>query len=276
MTTTAARRSLPIAVLGLALAGTLGCQKIQSRAELKQGNALYAGGSYREALARFQRGLELDPGATFAWRSLGFAAVALHRAGDHSPGNEEYADRAVEAFENYLRAHPGDEKIEDYLLTVLLNAERYDQAIERLRGRARERPGGESARAIVNVLIQAGRLDEAFAEAAAPGGGAPDPEAFYTIGVACWDRAANDTALDAAAAGEVADLGLAATARAIELEPDYAEAMAYHNLLLRQKARLEPDPFAQQDWILQAEQWREKAIALIAAREAGKPPGEAS
>ncbi len=272
------RRRLPIAVLALAVAaGTPGCQRIQARAELKQGNALYAEGSYREALANYQRGLELDPGATFAWRSAGFAAVALHRPGDHSPENERYADLAVEAFENYLRDHPDDVKIEDYLLTVLLNAERYDQAIERLRMQAQGEPGKSNSQAIANVLIKAGRIEEAFAEAQAPGGKA-DPEVFYSIGVACWDRAANDTALDTSAADAAADLGLRATGRAIELRPDYAEAMAYHNLLLRQKARFEPDPFKQQDWILEAEEWRDKAIALTEARTAEAPgetaPGE--
>jgi tetratricopeptide (TPR) repeat protein len=262
------RRSLPIAVLALAVAaGTPGCEKVQARAELKEGNAFYAEGSYREALASFQTGLELDPGATFAWRSVGFSAVALHRPGDHSPENERYADVAVEAFENYLRAYPDDEKIEEYLMTVLLNAERYDQAIERLKAQARGKPGQESSQAIANILLKAGRPDAAFAQAEAPGG-EPDPEVFYSIGVACWDRAANDATLDTAAADEVTDLGLRATGRALELRPDYAEAMAYHNLLLRQKARFEPDPYAQQEWILQAEEWRDKAIALIAAREA--------
>lgn len=256
---------------------TSGCQRIQARAELKQGNALYAEGRYDEALGRFRRGLELDPSAAFAWRSVGFAAVALHRPGDHGAENERHADAAVEAFHEYLRSHPGDQEIEEYLLTVLLNAERYDEAIAHLERRAASGDGaagsGEAERAISRVLIEAGRLEEAFARAEAPGR-EPDPEVLYSIGVACWDRAANDPDLDSRAAGEAADLGLRATARAIELRPDYAEAMAYHNLLLRQKARLEPDPFVQQDWIAEAVQWHERALALTAARSAAQPASD--
>lgn len=272
----ASRRRLPVvAVLAVAVAAAApGCQRIQARAELKHGNSLYAGGSYREALASFQKGLALDPSATFAWRSVGFSAMALHRPGDHGADNEEVADLAVEAFENYLRAHPGDPRIEEYLLTVLLNAERYDAALARLEERARTAPGPESRRGVVNVLIRAGRLRDALARAEAPGA-APDPEVLYSVGVACWDRAANDPTIDSAAAEAFADLGLEATARAIELRPDYAQAMAYHNLLLRQKARLEPDPFAQQAWIVRAEEWRDRAMALTAAAEAGvRPPAE--
>lgn len=270
-----------IAALAALALWTAGCQRIQARAELKQGNALYAEGRYEEALARYRGGLELDPAATFAWRSVGFAAVALHRPGDHGADNERYADAAAEAFREYLRAHPGDREIEEYLLTVLINAERYEQAVERLEARALEDPTGDADRAISRVLIEAGRLEEAFARAEAPDR-KPDPEVLYSIGVACWDRTANDPDLDSRAAGEMADLGLRATARAIELRPDYAEAMAYRNLLLRQKARLEPDPFVQQEWIAQAEQWRERAMELTAARPAadrdpgGRPAAERS
>lgn len=264
------------AVAGLLALGLLaaGCQRIQARAEFKQGNALYAEGRYSEALAHFQRGLALDPGATFAWRSVGFAAVALHRPGDAGPDNERVADVAVEAFAEHLRAHPGDREIEEYLLTVLINAGRHDQAIERLEARATGDRSGNAERAISRVLLGAGRVEEAFARAGAPGR-EPDPEAFYAVGVACWDRAANDPEVDSAAAGPLVDLGLRATGRAIELRPDYAEAMAYHNLLLRQRARIEPDPFVQQEWIAEAEEWRLRAAALTEARKAAEPPSGA-
>jgi tetratricopeptide (TPR) repeat protein len=256
--------------------GLTGCRRIQARSELKQGNALYEGESYREALGHYQKGLELDPSATFAWRSLGFSAVALYRPGDPDPENREFAEMAIDAFQKYLRAFPGDEKVKEYLLTTLINSEQYDRALELLKAQARAHPEKpEINQAIVSVLIKGGRLDEAFSWAQSPEG-KPDPQVFYSLGVACWDRAAHDLTLDREAGNAMADLGLKATARAIELEPDYAEAMAYHNLLLREKGRLEPDPFKQQDWIAQAEEWRDKAIALIEAQKKPAPaPGAA-
>jgi len=64
------RISACIPIFALALTPALaGCNKIQARVELKKGNAFYMDETYREALAQFQKGLELDPSATFAWRS---------------------------------------------------------------------------------------------------------------------------------------------------------------------------------------------------------------
>ena len=68
--------------------------------------------------------------------------------------------------------------------------------------------------------------------------------------------------LDATARGKVVDTGLAATKRSLDMKPDYFEAMAYYNLLFREKAKLELDPAKAQEWIAQAEEWTKKAIAL--------------
>ena len=52
------------------------------------------------------------------------------------------------------------------------------------------------------------------------------------------------------------------------LKPDYFEAMAYYNLLYREKAKLEIDPVKAQEWIAKAEEWTKKAIAVRDAQKA--------
>ena len=118
-----------LAVLALLLPLLAGCQKIQARMELKKGNELYRDEIYKEALEQFQKGLEIDPTATFAWRSVGLSAMALFRPGVDDPENQKYADIAVDAFKKYLQAFPNDEKVEEYLITTLINAEQYDEAL---------------------------------------------------------------------------------------------------------------------------------------------------
>src|ERR1700734_436482 len=106
------RRSLALAALAFLAVPLLGgCRQLQARVELKKGNSLYAQEQYSEAIKQFQKGIELDPSDTFAWRSVGLAALALYRPGDDSPKNLEYARIATQAFENYLKDNPDDAKV---------------------------------------------------------------------------------------------------------------------------------------------------------------------
>jgi len=82
--------------------------------------------------------------------------MALYRPSVDGEENERLADVAIQAFENYQRTYPNDPKIEEYLVTVLINAERYEQALERLERKARS---GDAAleQAIVTIMVRAGR-----------------------------------------------------------------------------------------------------------------------
>jgi len=54
--------------------------------------------------------------------------------------------------------------------------------------------------------------------------------------------------------------GMEAVDKALELRPDYFEALTYKNLLLRQQARLEKNPAKQQELIRQADELQKKAL----------------
>ncbi|MEO8503148.1 MAG: hypothetical protein ABI609_04545 [Acidobacteriota bacterium] len=240
----------------------VGCQKMQARVELKKGNELYKEEAYREAMSQFQKGIELDPAATFAWRSVGLSAMAVYRPGAKSADNDKYAETAIDAFKKYLEAYPSDGKVQDYLMTMLINSERYDDALTMMKAELVKNPNKPGLnQGIVNTLAKAGRLNEAY-DWALRQGGTPDPAVFYSIGVACWDKAYYDPMLDATARGKIVDTGLAATKRSLDMKPDYFEAMAYYNLLFREKAKLEVDPAAANEYIAKAVEWTNKAIAL--------------
>ncbi len=257
-----------IPVLALALTPALaGCNKIQARVELKKGNAFYMDETYREALEQFQKGLALDPSATFAWRSVGLSAMALYRPGIDNAENKKFADTAVEAFKKYLASYPDDDKVEEYLVTTLINAQRYDEALARLKSEAltkADKPGVQQA--IITTLAKAGRLDEAYQWADTHG--AKDPTLYYSIAVACWSKSYNDPTIDSVTRAKVVETGLEAAQKSVTLKPDYFEAMAYYNLLYREKAKLEFDPVKAQEWIAQAEEWTKKAIAVRDAQKA--------
>lgn len=271
------KRSIAIAVTLLMLPA-VGCNKVKARIEMKQGNEYYAEEKYKEALAEFQKGLANDPSATFAWRSVGLSALAQFKPGDESPANTELARVATEAFENYL-ADPEfaqDQKVRDYLLSMYLNTKQFDKSLAFVDQQAQADPAkaGQFMSTKINILNQAGRYEEAVKLGMAFEG--PEaPEILYTLGVSAWDKSYNDPSYSLAEREHIVDLGLGATDKALKIKPDYFEAMAYYNLLFREKAKMTTDPAARQAYLDKATEWMQKAIELRKKAAANEPKSPA-
>src|SRR5687767_5248299 len=252
---------LPVLALLLPLLPALaGCQKLQARMELKKGNELYRDEIYKEALEQFQKGLQIDPTAKFAWRSVGLSAMALFRPGVDDPENKKHAEIAIDAFKKYLQAFPADQKVEEYLVTTLINSGKYDEALQMLKEEAQRTNKQEMHQMVVSTMIKSGKLEDAFEWTQRHA--ARDPQVLYSIAVACWAQSYNDPMLSVEQRTQIVDTGLDAAKRAIEIKPDYFEAMAYYNLLFREKAKLETDPLKAQEYYAQAEEWVQKALAV--------------
>jgi tetratricopeptide (TPR) repeat protein len=258
-----------LALVLVALPALAACDKVQARVELKKGNALYKDEAYAAALKQFQEGLRLDPGATFAWRSVGLTALALYKPGDASPQNVQYAKTATEAFEKYLADYPDDNKVREYLLTTYVNDKDYDKALAYLDRRAEEAPGeaGNIQKLKVTILTQAGRLDEAW-QMVQQAPGTAQAESLYTIGVNAWSKVYNDPTLDTATRSQLIELGLQALDQAMQRKDEYFEAMVYTNLLYRQKANLQSDPTLKAEYLAKADEWQQRAIALRKKKQA--------
>jgi tetratricopeptide (TPR) repeat protein len=267
------QRLLILPVAALLILPALGCGKVRARADLKQGNSYYQQEKYSKALDAYQRGLELDPDATFAWRSVGLSALALYRPGDENPRNVEYATTAIDAFEKYLADYPDDEKIPEYLMSTYVNAKKYDEALAFIDKRIQEKPEAAAnlRRAKVTILTQAGRLDKAF-EMANQLQGQERAQALYSIGVSAWDKVFHDPGtLDYEGRGRLVDMGMDAIKKALDIKPDFAEAMVYYGLLYRQKASLETDPVKRLEDVQIAEEWLRKYNELRKKSQAQAP-----
>jgi tetratricopeptide (TPR) repeat protein len=97
-----------------------------------------------------------------------------------------------------------------------------------------------------------------------------NPEAFYTIASYYWEKAYRDFRLKDAEKLKYIDLGIQAADKALELKPDYPEALTYKNLLLRSKALVIKDPAQQQALIKEADQLRDRAIELRKKKAGGQ------
>lgn len=266
---------LPVAAL-LVLLPALGCGKVRARADLKRGNSYYSQEQYTRALDYYQKGLELDPDATFAWRSVGLSALALYRPGDETPKNVEYANTAIDAFEKYLADYPDDPKVPDYLMSTYVNAKKFDEALSFIDRRIQEKPeeAGKLNRTKVIILTQAGRLEQAF-QLVGQLQGEEKAQALYTIGVSAWDKVFHDPGtLDYESRGKLVDMGLDAIKKALDVKPDYFEAMVYYGLLYRQKASLETDAEKRLQYEQTAADWQKKALDLRKKTQAAQAPAK--
>lgn len=259
------RKTAPAALLLLSLVAALpmtGCQKITARMEMKKGNEVYRQEDYKKAIEHFESALKMDPDAKFLWRSVGLSAIALYRPDLETTENTKYGQLAIDAFGKYLQAFPNDVKAQDYLLTSYMNTERYQDALNYLKAAAAKKPtdvGTDSA--IVSVLIRQNKLQEAY-DWARSHASKSDPTAFYSIGVVAWDKAYRSPDPDETKQREVIDFGMKCLNDALRLKADYADAMVYKGLLLRQIEKLEPDPLKKIELADEATALRNKAIEL--------------
>ena len=99
-----------------------------------------------------------------------------------------------------------------------------------------------------------------------------NPEAFYTIATYYWDEAYRDFKLKDAEKKDYVTKGETAIDHALQLKPDYVEAIVYKGLLLRLQANLEKDPAKQQALLKEATTLSEKANAMRKAKAAGSAP----
>jgi TonB family protein len=95
-----------------------------------------------------------------------------------------------------------------------------------------------------------------------------NPEGPYTLATYYWEKAYRDSTLATAAKRDFIAKGLSEVDRAIQMKPDYMEALTYKNLLLRLQAGTEADAAVKQELIAEADKLRDQAIKLKEAREA--------
>jgi predicted Zn-dependent protease len=96
-----------------------------------------------------------------------------------------------------------------------------------------------------------------------------NPEAAYMISTYYWDNAQHNVQLKDAEKRASVEKGLAAVDKALQIRPDYLEAMVYKGLLLRTQAPLEKDRAKQEALLKEANLLHDKAEDLRKKKAAG-------
>ena len=247
-----ARLAMALAVAAALLSAT-GCQKLQARDRLTKGVHAYKAANYEKAIEYFKDAVRLDKDLRVAKLYLATAYMQQYVPGVDTPENNANAQQAIEEYQAVLADDPGrQEKVTSLkgIASLYMNMKKFDQSGEYYKKAIEADPS--------------------------------DPEAYYSVGVIDWtqsyqprmeerskaglrpDEPLKDKKLCAKLredAGAIIQDGIDNLNKALQLRQDYDDAMAYMNLLYREKADRECDqPDVQKADLKTADDWVNKTM----------------
>jgi len=257
-------RVLAVLAAATMLFTVTGCNKLRARDQLNKGVQAYKGAKYEEAINHFQDAVSLDPTLINAKLYLATAYAQQYIPGADTPDNNKFALEAIKQYEEVLQRDPKSVNSVKGIAYLYLQMKQFDKAKEYYR--------------------KATELDP------------NDPEPYYSIGVIDWTQTyqprmearaklgmkPDDSlpAKDKKVCQQVKDNnsaniqeGLDVLKKALDLRTDYDDAMAYMNLMYRERADVEcDDPAARASDLKEADSWVDKTMATKKAK-AEKQPG---
>ena len=97
-----------------------------------------------------------------------------------------------------------------------------------------------------------------------------NPEGYHRVAVFYWDKSRGDFRLSEAQKRDYIQKGLAMEDKALELNPDYLDALTYKNILLRLKANITKDQAEQKRLIDEADKIRKRVMDANDRKRTGK------
>jgi tetratricopeptide (TPR) repeat protein len=230
------RAKLAVAVTLLALIPLTGCNKLLARDELNKGVRAYKAGQFEAAVERFRKAIEYDPGLLNARLYLATAYANQCTPGAPSEENKQKCEAAIAGFKDVLSRDPKNVIALSYLASIHYG----------LGGAAGNE--AETLKQFEESKVYRRRLIEVDSQ---------NPEHYYSIGVLDWAVAyrhnqdlrkrLNNLAADkrlpererkqfAEQNAPLINEGLEMLLQALKINPKYLNAIAYVNLMYRQKA----------------------------------------
>jgi tetratricopeptide (TPR) repeat protein len=253
-----------LAAVALALISSLGCDKLKARDQLNKGVKAYKDNHYEQAIDHFQQSVRLDPSLINARMYLATAYVSQYIPGVDDPDNLRTAQSAIDEYQKVIAMNPSrDQKVNSAkgIAYLYLNMKKWDDAKKFYR--------------------MASDLDP------------NDPEPYYSVGVIDWTACYQPRMEERAKLGMKPEEHLSASNKdqkkvcaelkvknapaiqegidslnkAIQLRPDYDDAMAYMNLMYREKADVEcDDPAGRTEDLKTADHWVDETMRVKKAK----------
>jgi tetratricopeptide (TPR) repeat protein len=267
-----ARRGFSLAMLAVVVAAGSGCNKLKARDLLNKGVANFKNGQYDAAVEDFKEAKDLDPSLLNARLYLATAYASQYIPGAPSEENVQRGNAAISEFKGVLEKDPNNLSAIDGIGSILFQ----------MSGQPFNPQKFQESKTYHQKHIDLKPTD---------------PEPYYWIGVIDWTLAFRGNAemrtdynkdhinkqikesdpLPAAVRtqfvdkyGQLVDEGIASLQKAIQLRPDYDDAMAYLNLLYRRKADMVESAQERASYQKQADDLVEK-VKEIKQKRADQP-----
>jgi tetratricopeptide (TPR) repeat protein len=257
-----------VAITGAIAATALlssGCNKLKARDNLNQGVNAFKAGQYAEAADHFKTAIALDPTFDVARLYLATAYVQQYIPGTETAENKKYATAAMEEFQTVLKSDPNNLLATESIANLYYQMKDFPNAMEWNKKVTQLDPKNKEAFYTLGVIPwtefigpdREARLNEKMK----PEDPAPlkDPKERAALKEKYWQSLTE---------------GIENEKKALAVDPEYENAMAYMNLLIRYRADLEDTKEQAQADIKEADTWVEKALQTQkekAAKKAANP-----
>jgi len=257
-------RLLTLAAVTLALFSAVGCNKLRARDQLNKGVESYKNSHYEQAIDHFQQAVQLDPTLINARMYLATAFVSQYIPGVDSPDNLRTAQQAIDEYQKVIDANPArDQKVNSAkgIAYLYLNMKKWDDAKKYYRLASDVDPNDTEPYYSVGVIDWTACYQPRMEKRAALG---LKPEEHLNPKNKDQKKACDELkVINAPAIQE----GIDTLNKAIQIRPDYDDAMAYMNLMYREKADVECDDLAtREDDLKTADHWVDETLRVKKAK----------
>ena len=222
-----------VCAVALLVLGTTSCQKLRARDNLNKGIKSFKEGKFDKAAEYFDTARKQDPQLTPA--ELYLATTYAQQFDPNSPAsgdNEKHANDAIATFEAVLNKDPKNTSAVAGLAGIYQGLKNLEKSREYYKKQTEIDP--------------------------------ENPIPYYAIASTDWLRMRDKShPLTEEEKISAIEEGLQYADKALEKNPNYQEAMAYKNLLLRDKAAATKDPAEAKKYTAEADVWFNKALEAL-------------
>jgi tetratricopeptide (TPR) repeat protein len=258
------------AALGLVAAATLlssGCNKLKARDNINKGVNAFKTGQYTEAADAFKTAIDLDPDLPVARLYLATAYMSQYIPGADTPENRRNGSAALEQFQQVLKDDPNNKLATMDMANMYYQMKDFAKAEDWNKKVIAVDPNNKEAYYTLGVIAWTQFV-------------APDREARFSQNMKLEDPGPLKPPKGKKDADIKADLkakywqsltdGIEDEKKALAIDPEYENAMAYMNLLIRYRADLDD---TREQWLADskdADAWVEKNLQTVKAKAARK------